>query len=77
METDWNAQKVLRKNAKPGDRFFIGITNFGTEKLYLPVARVTKTQIVCSDGKRTERIMIASGMVVGRPHCHPAKHMGA
>lgn len=59
--------------AKIGDTLNLGLTNFGREYLYLPVIRLTKTMIVCSDGKRTEYVMKSTGRRRGYPHGMAAK----
>ena len=64
--TCWSDEFRKRREAKKGDLFYMGRTNFGQDKLVLPVIRKTKTQLICSDGTRTERIMIGTGHVVGR-----------
>jgi hypothetical protein len=66
MAHDWVAELQKRKDAVPGDRFHLGATNFGRDELILPVIKITRTQITCSDGERTERVMIHSGKIVGR-----------
>lgn len=73
---DWTAELEIRKTAPIGTLFFMGMCNFGKDESVLPLVRRTKTQLVCSDGKRTERIMIVTGAVVGRV-CGRAQHRSA
>lgn len=60
-------------DAKIGDVLDLGMTNFGTERLRLPVVRITKTTIVCSDGIRTESVMKTTGRRRGLPVSHAAR----
>ncbi len=74
--SNWSKELEIRKVASIGTIFYIGRCNFGRDELILPLVSRTKTQLVCSDGERTERIMIGSGRVVGRAFCVAKLHKG-
>lgn len=64
----WREQSRMRRTAKAGDLVHFGKTDFGTRELVLPIVRITKTRLVCSDGSRTESAMIESARQVGYRH---------
>jgi dUTP pyrophosphatase len=61
---DWAVQRKLRAEAPIGTYFHFGKMNFGVHENVLPLIRRTKTQLICSDGNRTERAMISSGKIL-------------
>lgn len=69
----WTKQKTLRKAAKVGDWIHFGVFNGGTAELVLPVIKRSDTQFTCSNGDRTERVMIQSGRVIGYARRTPVK----
>lgn len=54
--------------AEVGDTVDFGCDGSGSERIVLPVVRLTKTMIVCSDGQRTERVMRSTGFRRGAPY---------
>jgi len=62
----WREQRRRRTEASIGTVIYFGRCNFGRDHLFMPVIRRTKTRLVCSNGERTDSVMIESGHIVGR-----------